>query len=265
MSNIDQESLNRSFATQCRVVKALLFREILTRYGRHNIGFLWLFFEPMLFTLGITALWTFTKSSHGSTLPIIPFAVIGYSSVLVWRNSANRVSKAIEPNLSLLYHRNVKVIDLFAARLILEIMGASISFILLSLFFMATDLMSTPVDIFMMMQAWALLTWFAISLALVIGAISERSELFDRFWHTITYLLFPFSGAVFMVNWLPKAAQDFVLWLPMVHGVEMLRHGYFGPLVKTYENPMYVALVNSILMLIGLAMVKEAGRRVEPE
>ena len=262
MNSFDQ--LAKSFAVQRRVVGALLMREILTRYGRHNIGFLWLFIEPMMFTLGITLLWTLTKSTHGSTLPIIPFAVIGYSSVLIWRNSANRVAKAVEPNLSLLYHRNVKVIDLFAARLLLEISGASISFVVLSAFLIATGLMDIPKDIFLMLEAWGLLAWFAISLGLVVGAISEMSEVFDRFWHTATYLLFPFSGSVFMVDWLPKAAQDFVLWFPMVHGVEMLRHGYFGSMVKTFESPGYIILINTIFMIIGLAMVKNVGQKVEP-
>jgi hypothetical protein len=41
-----------SLQTQLRVLYALLARELLTRYGRHNIGFVWLFAEPMLFTLG---------------------------------------------------------------------------------------------------------------------------------------------------------------------------------------------------------------------
>ena len=240
-------------------------REILTRYGRHNIGFLWLFIEPMIFTLGITGLWTFTKSTHGSTLPIIPFAIIGYSSVLIWRNSANRVAKAIEPNLSLLYHKNVKVLDIYIARLVLEICGATISFASLSAIFIAAGFMKMPSDILTMILAWGLLSWFAISLGLVVGAISEMSEVFDRFWHTATYLIFPFSGSVFMVDWLPKSAQDFVLWLPMVHGVEMLRHGYFGEAVKTYESPHYVMLINTILLLIGLVMVQDVSRKVEPE
>ena len=52
---------------------------MLTRFGRHNIGFLWLFAEPMLFTLGVTALWTAAKSVHGSDMPIVAFAITGYS------------------------------------------------------------------------------------------------------------------------------------------------------------------------------------------
>jgi capsular polysaccharide transport system permease protein len=260
----DKTSFRRSLTIQGRVIYALLMREVITRYGRHNIGFMWLFVEPMLFTLGVTALWTATKAAHGSNLPIVAFAVTGYSSVLLWRNGATRCAKAIEPNLSLLYHRNVRVIDVLASRLILEIAGATISVIVITLVFVSIGWMTLPSDVLRMMVAWFLLSWFAVSLGLVVAAMSERSEMFDRIWHTVTYLIFPLSGAVFMVDWLPKAAQELVLWIPMVHGVEMLRHGYFGDAVRTHESVAYLMLANLFLLLIGLALVRETGRRVEP-
>ena len=62
-------SLAASWRVERRVIWALLLRETMTRYGRHNIGFFWIFFEPMLFTLGVTALWTATNSLHGTGLP----------------------------------------------------------------------------------------------------------------------------------------------------------------------------------------------------
>jgi capsular polysaccharide transport system permease protein len=51
----------------------------------------------------------------------------------------------------------------------------------------------------------------------------------------------------------------------MVHGVEMVRHGYFGNVVVTHENPVYFVVANLILTAIGLALVRESGRRVQPE
>ena len=99
MARSEAVSLVQSWAIQRRVVWALVMREILTRYGRHNIGFLWLFAEPMLFTLGVTALWTATRAVHGSDIPIVAFAITGYSSVLLWRNMPSRCIKALEPNL----------------------------------------------------------------------------------------------------------------------------------------------------------------------
>lgn len=258
-------TLRQSFRIQLRVIGALLMREIITRYGRHNIGFLWLFVEPMMFTLGVMTLWIAAKMDHGNSIPIVAFAITGYSSVLLWRNSASRCSKAIEPNLSLMYHRNVKVLDIFTSRLILEIMGATVSIIVLTLFFSSIGWMEMPKDILIVMEGWILLSWFSVALGLIVGALSERSEMFERVWHVATYLLFPLSGAVFMVHWIPKAAQDVLLWLPMIHGTEMIRHGFFGNIIPTYENPLYFASVNLILTFIGLALVRETGRRVEPE
>src|SRR6476646_10992212 len=139
-------SLRTSWAIQRRVVWALVLREILSRFGRHNIGFLWLFVEPMMFTLGVTALWTLTKAVHGSNLPIAAFALTGYSSVLLWSNMPALCIGAIEPNLSLMYHRNVKVIDIFLARLILEGGGATISFVVLSVVFISVGLIMPPED-----------------------------------------------------------------------------------------------------------------------
>jgi capsular polysaccharide transport system permease protein len=115
----------RSVAIQLRVIGALLMREIITRYGRANLGFLWLFVEPMLFTLGITALWTALSLHKTSTLPIVAFAVTAYSTVLLWRNCAMRCAMAIPPNVGLLYHRNVRVLDLLIARITLECAGAT--------------------------------------------------------------------------------------------------------------------------------------------
>jgi len=258
-------SLRRSFSIQLRVIGALLMREILTRYGRHNIGFLWLFAEPMMFTLGITALWTLSGATHGSSLPITAFALTGYSSVLVWRNTVSRTTSAIMPNLSLMYHRNVRVIDIFASRIILEIVGAGTSFVILTLFFLSIEWIEPPCDILKVVFGWAMLAWFGAGLALLLGALSERSEVIEKLWHPISYLLFPLSGAAFMVEWLPMQAQNIILCLPMVHGVEILREGFFGSVVHAHYDMGYMAVCNLFLTLLGFAMERDVSRRVEPE
>ena len=263
--NIPSTSFLHSLSIQLRVIHALIMREIITRYGRHNIGFFWLFLEPMLFTLGVTTLWTLLKATHGSNIPITAFAITGYSSLIIWRNCSNRVVKAIEANHSLMYHRNVRVFDIFTARLVLEIAGVSASVVFLTLIFSAIGWMQLPVDIITVILALLLLAWFAFSLSLVVGAASEFSEVIERVWHIFTYLMFPLSGAAFMVDWLPKSFQNVVLWVPMLHGTEMMRHGYFGTAVRTYEDPMYLILFNSVLTLIGLALLVKVGRKVEPE
>lgn len=263
MSN--ENSFVISLAVQRRVIGALMMREVITRFGRKNLGVLWLIAEPMLFTLGVATLWSAAGMKHTSSIPIFAFAITGYSSVLMWRNSVGRCNSAIHQNFNLLYHRNVQVIDVFITRIVLEMAGATASFIVLSSLFVATEWMQPPIDPLMVVFGWMMLAWFGASLSLVIGAATVYSELVDRIWSPSAYLLFPLSGAAFMVDWLPAAAQKLVLLLPMVHGVEMIREGYFGNAIRTHYDVGYMALCCLGLTFVGLCLVRDAGRRVEAE
>ena len=256
-------SILRSLRIQSRTLHALMMREVITRFGRDNLGALWLIAEPMLFTLGVAALWTAAGMNHGSSMPIIAFAVTGYSSVLLWRNCANRCVMAIESNLPLLFHRNVKVIDVFLTRCVLEVAGATASFAILATFFTAIGWMDSPVDMLQVIFGWFMLAWFGTALGLVIGAGTAYSHVVEKLWGPASYLLFPLSGAAFMVDWLAPAFQKFILILPMVHGVEMLREGYFGNAVKTHFDAGYMAVCCLLLSLLGLYLVRDAARKVE--
>jgi len=261
----DRSSLRESSRVQLRVLGALLIREMLTRYGRHNIGFLWLFVEPMLFTLGVTALWTATKSVHGSSLPIVAFALTGYSSVLLWRNMPGRCIGALWANLALMYHRNIKVLDIYVARLLLEFGGATISFTVLSIAFISIGWLAPPEDFLKVAAGWLLIAWFGAALAIALGALSHESELVDKLWHPASYLIFPLSGSAFMVDALPPFAQQIVLYIPMVHGVELVREGYFGSQARAHYDLSYLIPVTLALSFVALLLVNGVARRVVPE
>jgi capsular polysaccharide transport system permease protein len=258
-------SLWQSLRIQLRVLAALLLREIVTRYGRKNLGFLWLFMEPMIFTVGVTALWSIAGMRHVSAIPIVAFAVTGYSAVLLWRNCASRCVMAINPNLGLLYHRNVRVLDLFLARILLEIAGATVSFVVLSGLWLSLGWMEPPVDLMTVFLGWFLLGWFGGALALVLGSLTAYSRVWERLWHPVAYILFPLSGALYMVDWLPPNLQKGALWIPMVHGTELLRDGFFGPVIRTHYNVEYFVLFCTGLTLLGLAMTRTASQRVDFE
>ncbi len=256
-------SLRQSFAIQRRVIGALLMRELITRYGRHNIGVLWLVLEPLAFTVGVATLWSLAGMANRSPMPIVAFAVTGYSSVLLWRNTVSKCNAAIEQNFNLLYHRNVRVMDVFATRILLEIGGATASFMVLTLALLLAEWVEPPQDALKVIAGWLLLAWFGAALATFIGAAASFSEIVDRVWHPISYLMFPLAGAAFMVDWLPPAGQEVVLWLPMVHGVEMVRDGFYGHLMRTHYDVGYLVTANLVLSFLGLLLLRLAGRRAK--
>lgn len=259
------DNLRHSWQVQLRVLGALLMRETLTRYGRHNIGFLWLFVEPMMFTLGVTVLWTMTRSIHGSNLPIVAFALTGYSGVLLWRNMPGRCIGALRSNLQLMYHRNVKVLDIYMARVILEFAGATMSFSVLGTFYITLGILAPPQDFIKVIGGWLLLAWYGAALAIFLGALSHQNELVDKIWHPIAYLVFPLSGAGFLVAALPSAVQHFVLFIPSVHGAEIIREGWFGDRARAIYDLGYLIPFNLVLSGLALLQVKRVASDVAPE
>lgn len=257
--------LSISLRIQRNVIYALLMREALTRYGRHNLGLLWIIVEPMMFTIGVTLLWYALDLQHGSDLPITAFALTGYSTVLLWRNMPNRSTAAITSNLALMYHRNVKVIDLFISRMILEFISLSSSFALLTLVFWGLEYLNPPEDLPGLFFAWMMTAWFGAALGLFLGAVGEQSELIEKIWHPFSYLLFPLSGAAFIADAFPPNVREVILLVPMVHCTELIREAFFGNYFTAHYSLSYLTLWNISLTIMGLAIERQLSRTIIPE
>lgn len=253
---IHKNSFLRSLTIQFNVLKALILREIITRYGRNNIGFLWLFVEPMLLTLIISLMWFFFKMNSLSNLNIFAFVLTGYPMVMMWRNSSFRAKGAVSANQALLYHRNIRILDLVFARVFLEMVGASAAQIFIIVLFIYIGLISIPYDPFYMLCAWGLMCWFSLGLGLIIFVLSAKYEFFSNIWGTLRFIILPISGAFFWVDTFPHEVQNILLYIPPIHGTEMFRSGYFGPTVTTHENINYLIVSNIILLFLGLTLVK---------
>lgn len=257
---------NQHIKVQLRVINALFYREIITRYGRKNIGIAWLIVEPLIFTLGVSLLWFFLRALSSDLISPTAFAVTGYSTVLLWRQTTNRCVLAVEPNLALMYHRNVALLDVFLARIFLEICGTSISFFVLTVFFVFIGAMSLPVNLLQAFTAWILLAWFSLGLSIFIGCVTHLSSVLEKLWHPTTYLLFPLSGALFLVEWLPIEARDYALIVPMVHMVEYLREAFFGPeVINFYYDLQYFISFCIVLSFTSLVLLKFVSKRMESE
>jgi len=250
-----------SLRVQLRVLGALSMREIVTRFGRDQIGFWWLFVEPMILTVGVTALWSVFHTL--TPVPIAAFAVSGYSMVLLWRSTVSSCIWAVPANTALLHHRNVKVLDLFISRILVEVAGATISFFLLSAAYIFLGLMAPPVDLMNILVGWLALSWFTAGWALCWGAASTYGELVRIAWTPLGYFFFPICGAAYMVEWLPSRLQALALWVPTVHGVEMMRAGIWGGGVRTHYDIWFLLASCMIVTLLGLVLARGAAFRVD--
>lgn len=256
-----QASLWSCFRIQVRVIGALMLRELGTRFGRDNLGYLWLFLEPMMLGGAIGLLHHI--SGHGLPGGLDPFVfwVIGYIPFYLFRGIVNRAPTAVTGNQSLLYHRRVTILDIMASRHLLE--GAAVG-VALAVFLLVFGILFDlrPPEPGLMVLGMVLMLGLAHGLALLIAAGSIYTELFDRLTHLFTYLFMGLTGAFYMVFWLPTDLQRAALTIPTVHCFELVRHGLYGTLVPTTYDIPYVATWVAMLNLLGMAALRRARRHL---
>jgi capsular polysaccharide transport system permease protein len=191
---------------QLRVVGALTLRELGTRFGRDNLGYVWLFFEPALLGGALGVLHHVSGHAMPGGVDPASFWVIGYIPYYLLRGVLNRGPSAIAANQSLLYHRHVTLLDIMLARDLLEAAATGGALVGFLLFFglVAGDWPREPAQIVLGML---LMFGFAHGAAMLLAAGSVYTELFDRVTHLFTYLSLPITGAFFMVFWLPTELQ----------------------------------------------------------
>ncbi|MTI44441.1 capsular polysaccharide transport system permease protein [Roseibium hamelinense] len=248
---------------QSRVVGALVMREIHTRFGRDNIGFAWIIMEPIMFCLGVIAMWSVLKSESHIETPIVPFLLSGYMPLLLYRHCVMRALRCMQANLELMYHRQVTIFAMYMARMAVEIVGTLAAFFITGFIFFMWGFVEKPYDMGPIIIGWLLYAWYSVAVAILIGALSERSEVVEKIWHPISYIMIPLSGAFYMVDWLPKSVHHLIVLFPQVSAVEYLRGGYFGPSVPVYHNLPVAIYVTAVLTVLGLYFLKDARSYVE--
>jgi len=242
---------------QRRVIGALILRELHVRFGRRNLGYLWLFAEPLLLGLAISTVHALRDRGLGprSTVSVFAFFAIGYSLYYMFRAIVGRSTGCLAGSRPLLYHRIVTPLDMVSARHLLEGAACTVVVILMSFAVAAVEGL-VPDDPMKMLVAVLLMMWLCHGLALLVAAGAERWEIVDRLTHPLIYLQLPFSGVFFLVDWLPGPLQELALYNPTVHIFELLRDGQFGENVNTTYDLAYVVGFAMAFHFLGLCAMR---------
>jgi len=65
-----------------------------------------------------------------------------------------------------------------------------------------------------------------------------------------------------MVEWVPTALQQILLWSPSVHSLEIIRQGQFGSAVHAHYDLVYLTWSCAVMILIGLSLVLRSRKHI---
>jgi capsular polysaccharide transport system permease protein len=256
-------SFVESAGIQLRVLNALIIRFLMTRYGRQNIGFVWVVLEPMLLSGGVMLLWSISKPPYEHGVPVVAIVLTGYLPLTLWRHITSGSVHILRHNLGLLYHRNVTMLDAIMARIALEFIGTTCAFIIVYAILLVLHVVDPIYDLGLLLAGWFLMGALSFGFGCILAAVTEYSEVVEKFVQPVQYLMVPLSGCFFMVEWLPAKAQQLIVWFPLVHAYEAFRAGFFGPSVVTHQSITYGAAWAFATTCLGLWLIEQVRDRVQ--
>ena len=244
-------------------MKSLILRELGTRYGRENIGFLWFVGEPLMLATVITLIHKLYKESHyeGGISPV-PFTILGYTIFIIFRNIFNKAEGVIEQSQSLFYHRNISIFDVLISRAVVDVTGTVLTTIILLSIAIALDAAPMPERPLHLFAAIALMVFFTLSLTMIASTVTYHNEVLGRQLHVISYFSIPVSGAFWQFSWLPTGVARALQWFPMPLIFEEARYGMFSGATYEYVSPGYVSAWCAGLFYTGLLLTRRRRRNM---
>ena len=250
-----------ALSAQMRVIGAILMRELHTRYGRDNIGYLWLVGEPLMLGSVITLMRS-GETARQSDFNPVTFAAVGYTIFIIFRGIVSRSDGALAGNIPLLYHRMVTVLDIVIARALLEAAGCFISFLILLTILISIGYATLPARPLMLFAGIGYVFWISLATSMIIVGGTYENRTLERLVHPFNYFMIPLSGAFYRVEWIPQPYRRYLLWNPLPQIFELVRYGQFDSGTVEYVNFIYITGFCAVLTLLGLIAVQSVRSRI---
>lgn len=218
-----------------------------------------LMIEPLIFTVILVIFAVFKNSIVNKAIPIVAFAVSGFSIMWAARLQIMRAAPIILASTPLLYHRHVKTTDIVIARGIIQVFSTTLSFLVLLPVLIILNFMDIPVDITLVVMSWVLVQWYAFAFALIVGPVAVLYSVGMRISVVLNVAHAFITGSFYMVDWFPTSYHKYMLYMPMVNACEMMRDGMFGNICTTHYNISFIIFCNVLLTYVGLAFCRKCA------
>ncbi len=242
--------------SQHAVLRALILRELQTRFGRDNIGYLWVIAEPLMLASVITMLHFVIQANVTKGMGPYPFTLMGYTIFIIFRNTFNRSDGLLQSSNNLFYHAQVTPFDIVLAKCVVETIACSSVLVMLMAIGIALGLADLPARPVYLGAALLGMATLSFGMTLLATAGTYKSHALAHFIHPFSYFMFPLSGAFVTMAFLPSWARAIMAWNPLMSVFEIARYGWFESADDRYLNPWFLIAFCATVMLAGMIALR---------
>jgi capsular polysaccharide transport system permease protein len=253
-----------SLAIAIAVCKALFLREAVARLSAGRAAWLWILLEPVAHLVFLMTLFGFILHSVVSGINGAMFIATGLLGYFMARNTATRCMEAINANTALFAYRQVLPVDTVLVRATLEGFVALLSALVLLAGASLFGFSVIPYNPLVTMAAVGGLWLSGTGLGLILSVMSELVPEIGKLVRLMFTPLYFISGVMFPALAVPQPYRDWMFLNPFLHGLEILRDGFFSQFHAAPEASLsYLYGFALIAVFFGLALhVRFAQRMV---
>lgn len=252
-----------AFLAFCHVINAIMMREVRTRFGASNFGYLRALLEPVVFIVGFVLIWLALGRASPIAVPVELFFLCSIFPFGAFMRTWEYSTSAIRANVGLMMFPVVRPLDFFIARTLLE--GATQTLVLFILAVIIQGLFCEPRhlpdNLLGILGAIVAAISLGASLGLVIGCLSMEFPTIEIFMQLVRRALFFSSGVFFTADSLPAILQEYLYWNPVLHVTEWFRSAYFSESDSQFLDLYYLWGCVAGMLLLGLVLERRLYRK----
>ncbi len=242
------------------VVKALLLREIQTRFGSQKLGYLWAVVEPMAMIVFFALI--HAKIGTKTSYDIVTFLAVSFVSYNLFKDIIFKNIDAFKANKNLFVYKQVKPFDALVSRAILEIYIQIFVVIVLIVIGYYFNVDMKAKDLLLVILGFFWMALFGFSLSVLFAVLNYFFENFGKIIRLMFLPMFFISGLFFTADTLPPNIRNILLFNPVLQFEEMIHGYYFYSLSDKYVNYTYIWLWTIIPLFLGLWLYRKVERKI---
>jgi capsular polysaccharide transport system permease protein len=257
----DQSTRLNKYEAYAHVIRALVLRDMRTRFGGSHWGYAVLVLWPVVHIFILVAIMAFRDLPSPLGESPLLYVATGCVPALTFQYMSREVMKAVATNKPLMYYPQVKIFDVMIARFIVEAVKSYTCLIIVVALLASLGVNPMPADPVTAICAFSA----SMLLGIGFGAMNIGIVSFFPAWQlgyivvTITFYLT--CGTVFLPHLLPDQLYQILKWLPMVQIVEWMRQAYY-PGMDVDVDYIYVLLWGGVTLMLGLISERTIVRRL---
>ena len=211
------------------VWRALFIREFLARIMADRMAWFWMLAEPIAFVAVMVAVRTVALGTDAriSGAEFVPWIITGLLGFFLVRENLTRSLGAVSANAGLFAYRQVKPVDPVLVRGYIE---GVLKTVVLALFMVAGTLLEfdlLPENVWQAAFGWASLWALGLGMGLTFSVLGNLVPEVGHIVRIMSLPLLILSGVIIPLNFLPHDLLVYLMYNPIVHGLEVLRDGFF--------------------------------------